>query len=270
MGQLKGKNEPKTHPGRDETLGSLNERLDGLEAIVERDRRKRVRSEGIGPKSANFLRCVREASGLSQSDLAARMGTRQPAVSKLERGGAMTSGPSVGMISDFVSSCDFRLGLVAIPDNDLDRKMLCTDWLPDILNRNVATLLSALEITYLVTDENDTIIFANDFWKSLHPGMDEWTRDGVYYPDYLKAGIDYGMFPEASNDPNWLRRRLQRHYDASEEPPFNVRRQDSRLLQVNEAHTTDGGRVTIARNIAPTRVLEELLAQTRPPNDDPG
>ena len=75
-----------------------------------------VESGGV----ARLIRGVRTEAGLSQVELALRVGTRQPVVSRWERG---LDEPRVSTLARIMRACQRSLVLVAEPD-DVDRAQL--------------------------------------------------------------------------------------------------------------------------------------------------
>ena len=68
-------------------------------------------------KGNQFVREARRRAGLSQADLASRVGTTQSAVARLETG---RSAPSLERITELVRACGFDLEVQLIPVDDSD------------------------------------------------------------------------------------------------------------------------------------------------------
>lgn len=68
-------------------------------------------------KGGQVVREARRRAGLSQADLAARVGTTQSAIARLE---ASRTAPSLERVTELVRACgfDLRLGLVSYDDHD--------------------------------------------------------------------------------------------------------------------------------------------------------
>jgi transcriptional regulator with XRE-family HTH domain len=77
--------------------------------------------------SSSLLRAARRAAGLTQAQVAARAGTTQPIVARLERGGG---NPTLASIERTLHAAGYALELHAIPigrsnvDEDLIRRQL--------------------------------------------------------------------------------------------------------------------------------------------------
>ena len=73
---------------------------------------------------------ARRRAGLTQRELAARLGTSQPAVARWERGGAA---PSVDRVIESLHACgfDLTLGVVPLDDHDLSLARRCRRLGPD-------------------------------------------------------------------------------------------------------------------------------------------
>jgi transcriptional regulator with XRE-family HTH domain len=63
-------------------------------------------------ESATLVRSARTEAGLTQAELAQRLGTTQTAVSRLERRGA---NPTVATLRKALTAADHRLELAAVP-----------------------------------------------------------------------------------------------------------------------------------------------------------
>ncbi len=61
------------------------------------------------------MREARRRAGLSQAELAARAGTTQSAIARLERGGGH---PSLERISQLVEACGFEVRIHLVPTDD--------------------------------------------------------------------------------------------------------------------------------------------------------
>jgi transcriptional regulator with XRE-family HTH domain len=70
--------------------------------------------------TGHLVRSAREAAGLSQADLAARLGTTQPVVSRWERG---HDEPRLSTLVRIARVCDLRLE-VRLTDEDVDRAQI--------------------------------------------------------------------------------------------------------------------------------------------------
>jgi transcriptional regulator with XRE-family HTH domain len=69
-----------------------------------------------------LLRAARRDAGLTQADVAARLGTSQPAIAKLERAGA---NPTLGTLERALGATGHRLALVrSTVDESLVRRQL--------------------------------------------------------------------------------------------------------------------------------------------------
>jgi transcriptional regulator with XRE-family HTH domain len=68
-------------------------------------------------KGAQFVREARRRAGLSQADLAARVGTTQSAIARLEAGG---TSPSLEYLSRLVRACGFDIQARLVPYEDQD------------------------------------------------------------------------------------------------------------------------------------------------------
>lgn len=75
--------------------------------------------DGVSP-SAEMVRSVRRDAGLSQAQLAERVGTTQSAVSRWESGG---DEPRLATLAAILTACGRRLVLEAQPD-DVDRAQI--------------------------------------------------------------------------------------------------------------------------------------------------
>src|SRR5438046_8876869 len=76
----------------------------------------------LGMKGNHLVREARRRAGLTQAELAARAGTTQSAIARLERGATT---PTLKTISDLVRACGFDLTIgIANTDDDHDWSLL--------------------------------------------------------------------------------------------------------------------------------------------------
>lgn len=68
----------------------------------------------------HLVREARRRAGLTQTELAERAGTTQPAIARLERG---IGSPSLARISELVEACGFEVQVRLVPMDDHDRSM---------------------------------------------------------------------------------------------------------------------------------------------------
>jgi transcriptional regulator with XRE-family HTH domain len=68
-------------------------------------------------KGNHLVREARKRAGLSQAELARRVGTTQSVISRLERG---ATAPSMQTISDLLRACGFDLEVRVVPHDDSD------------------------------------------------------------------------------------------------------------------------------------------------------
>jgi transcriptional regulator with XRE-family HTH domain len=88
-------------------------RLPKLEEMRERGLQNEGFREGYSARDAlirlgEMLQQLREASGLTQTQLASRVGMTQPAVSRIESG-LGPNGPEIDTVMRFMHGCDFEL-----------------------------------------------------------------------------------------------------------------------------------------------------------------
>ena len=78
-----------------------------------------------GGDAAAALRTARRAAGISQAHLAARAGTTQSAISRIETG---SSSPSVASLARLLGLMGQRLELTSVPmDDGIDRSMIAAN-----------------------------------------------------------------------------------------------------------------------------------------------
>jgi transcriptional regulator with XRE-family HTH domain len=88
-------------------------KLSKLEEMRERGLQNEGFREGYTARDAlirlgEMLQQLREASGLTQTQLASRVGMTQPAVSRMESG-LGPNGPEIDTVMRFMHGCDFEL-----------------------------------------------------------------------------------------------------------------------------------------------------------------
>jgi transcriptional regulator with XRE-family HTH domain len=71
--------------------------------------------------AGRLIREARELAGLSQAELAARIGTKQPVISRWERG---LESPRVDTLARLLQACGFEADLVFRRHDDVDRTQI--------------------------------------------------------------------------------------------------------------------------------------------------
>lgn len=241
------------------STAEMKERLEtvfpSFSEIDEADRRKPLlRRQAIIDASA-LLRDMRRECGFSQRDMAARMDISQPAVSQLERGTLDGKGPMLSSLVDYMNYCGMGLQLAAVPLDATDQST-CSYQHQSCDMGGLPNLLNLIDICYVETDTNDRIVRSNGVWKKLHVKIERWTEN-VLFEDFIKAGMENGLFPAAEKEEDWFERRMENHRAPTE--AFDVPRQEGILLEVSEIRKSDGGTITIGKNVTTQRKLKEFV-----------
>lgn len=205
--------------------------------------------------AADMLRTVRKGAGLTQRALAARMRTSQSSIAKLEGCFDDVNGPTVASLTEVLNYCGMRLEMRAVPVDNLQTEGVGSQPSESVCIEHLRSL-STLNVFYVETDESDRIVRSNLAWQKLHDRIQKWTVD-VAFSDFVKAGVDNGLFPTSDGDPEWIEKRMERHRLC--EGPFEVTRQDDIVLKVNEARNAAGGVITVSRDVTLAQKLGKIL-----------
>jgi PAS domain S-box-containing protein len=96
-----------------------------------------------------------------------------------------------------------------------------------------------------LTDARGGIVVANRAFHRINASVAEHLRPGCAYEDHIRAGMALGHYPDAvGREEDWIAKRMaQRRAGGG---PYRVRRQDGRVLEVNDRRLADGSVITFA------------------------
>jgi two-component system cell cycle sensor histidine kinase PleC len=125
-------------------------------------------------------------------------------------------------------------------------------------NDRLFTAIENLAENVALYDAEDCLVFANrKFWKSNQPIADRMGPK-IPYEEFLRLLIENRMAPDAEGrEEEWLRERLDRHRNPGE--PFEMKRQQGKVLQIQEQRLPDGGIATLATDITRLKKIENEL-----------
>jgi len=125
----------------------------------------------------------------------------------------------------------------------------------------LALAIEALSEHVVLFDAQDRIVLANKAWRELNSAVSELTKPGTRFEDHLRAVIKKGLIPEASGrEEEWLRERMARHLNPS--GPFEVARQDGRLIRVSEQRLPNNGIILIISDITESKRVDQALRES--------
>ena len=112
----------------------------------------------------------------------------------------------------------------------------------------MAVAVEGLSETFRLFDAEDRLVIANPAWRKLNSAIADQVKPGMTFEEIIRLQVDVGHFPEAEDhEEAWIRARVEQHRNPGE--PFEVGRQDSKWLFVNEHKLSDGGTLIIASDI---------------------
>ena len=126
------------------------------------------------------------------------------------------------------------------------------------------TLRSAMDVIHdavAIYDADDRIVLYNQALLTLYDGLADVIRPGIHVADFIRAGLDRGLFELGGADPAvWLRDFLGNRALAAPEPVV-LRMSDGRWISHREYGTAGGGRIGICHDITTAKQREFQLAQ---------
>ncbi len=126
--------------------------------------------------------------------------------------------------------------------------------------RLLAASIDQLDELFLLVDEADRIVIANEKFREINAAVAHTVRPGVLFEEHIRAALAAGLYPEAAQrEDEWLRERLARHRNP--QGPFELECQDGRILLVHEQLLPSGGAVTISLDVTAHKRAEIATAQ---------
>ena len=110
--------------------------------------------------------------------------------------------------------------------------------------------LEAMSDGFVMWDENDRLLVANQRYRELYARTGEAIHPGASFEDIIRAGIERGQYPQsdAESDPDAFVAELLTWHRGNN-PPLERMLPDGRWILVTERRTPDGGTVGIRTDI---------------------
>ena len=136
-------------------------------------------------------------------------------------------------------------------DGQVDRDLL----------RAILEAIDSLQEVFVLFDRDDRIVHANRLWRERNAEIEEFTRRGVRFEDYLRAVARAGLAPPAEGrEQAWIAERMEQHRNPG--PSFEVQRQGGNWYRVREQRLPDGGIVVTGVDITERRRAEQALQRS--------
>ncbi len=120
--------------------------------------------------------------------------------------------------------------------------------------------IESLNETFVLCDRDDRIVLCNDRFRKMNAEIVEYTRPGTPYVDFLNAGVQAGLMPQADNNPEeWVAQRMRQHLNPN--GLIEVERQDGYQVLIKEEKTKHGGIVQTTIDVTERKRLEEALRE---------
>ena len=104
-----------------------------------------------------------------------------------------------------------------------------------------------LQEVFVLFDRDDRIVLANRLWREQNAGIEDFTRRGVRFEDYVRAVARAGLSPLAEGrEQEWIAERMERHRNPG--LPFEIQRQGGYWFLVREQ------RLRLRRRMVPDRI----------------
>lgn len=123
----------------------------------------------------------------------------------------------------------------------------------------LASAIEALPDGFVLFDANDRLVLCNERYRDLHDRCRDAIVPGTRFEDILRAGIEWGQFPEAEGRVEaWVAENIVRPGTGVQE--FEVELSGGRWIRILERATPEGGRVGLRIDITALKTAEQRLA----------
>ncbi|WP_235679418.1 PAS domain-containing hybrid sensor histidine kinase/response regulator [Aquibium microcysteis] len=121
--------------------------------------------------------------------------------------------------------------------------------------------MNVIQDAVAIYDADNCIVIYNEALLTMYQGVSDVVRPGIHIADFLRAGLERGLFDlEGETPAQWLQTFLRnRASDAPE--PMVLRFADGRSILHREYVTVGGGRIGICNDITAARQRENDLAR---------
>ncbi|MDN2582496.1 response regulator [Aquibium sp. ELW1220] len=121
--------------------------------------------------------------------------------------------------------------------------------------------MNVIQDAVAIYDTDNRIVLYNEALLTLYDGLSDVVRPGIHVADFLRAGLERGIFDLGGDTPaEWLQAFLRnRAGDAPE--PMILRFADGRWILHREYATMGGGRIGICNDITAAKQREDELAR---------
>ncbi len=121
----------------------------------------------------------------------------------------------------------------------------------------LSEVAEALQEAVAVFDSEDRLVFCNDAYRQIYPGIEHELVAGAPYDDIVRKAIENGIVPEAADDPEaWIARRKRDRRNPP--PPYEARRGD-RWVEIIDRRLSSGGLVCLRSDVTEARRHEAAL-----------
>ena len=125
----------------------------------------------------------------------------------------------------------------------------------------LAAAIEGLHEAFSLWDPDDRLIVCNDEFRRQHALIDAVVVPGTCFEDFVSAGIEHGIFPEAKNrEASWQRERIQNH--RMPPGPIEIAQPNGGWQLVQEEKLSNGGTVSISLDITARKTTEIALRES--------
>jgi two-component system cell cycle sensor histidine kinase PleC len=125
----------------------------------------------------------------------------------------------------------------------------------------LAAAIEGLHEAFSLWGPDDRLIVCNEEFRRQHTSIDAAVVPGTSFEDFISAGIEHGIFPEAKNrEAAWKSERLRNHHTPT--GPTEIAQPDGGWQLVQEEKLSDGSTVSISLDISARKTTEIALRES--------
>lgn len=122
----------------------------------------------------------------------------------------------------------------------------------------LAAAMEAISELFVIYDADDRIIATNQRFREFNRSATAGTMIGITFEEHVRRNVAAGLIKDAAGrEEEWIAERIEHHRNPR--GPFQVNRQEGRILMVQEYRLMDGGMATVSTEITGLKKAEDAL-----------